>query len=547
VSAWLPRLVLLAIVPLAGLGAAGALLGHAAGVRLQERILAKEEEQNAANRLRLAILSAESAFAAHLLHDRSGPADPMHQALGRIESPPARALLEVMDQEDAEIGARAAAEAFVAARRQGAALADASREATLLHESQQVAQRAAETLGAGIERFVDARRATIAALTARLAAMQRLVLGLVAGSALLSGLCLVVAWIMLKRQERETKSAEATLSRRSEELGALLRMNELLQACQTRADVEQVAGQAAAQLLPGVAGVLYVFSADGDRLDHAVQWGSPEAPRHIDPGACWALKRGRAHVCGAETVPCVGSGCVGNALCLPMAARGEAYGVLRFAIPEGFDHTHDRRVADAMADGVSMALANLQLRERLRTEALRDPLTGLYNRRFLEESAPTLLRQAERRGSTTCVAILDLDHFKRVNDGHGHSVGDAVLRAVGNAIIATLRGSDVCCRHGGEEFVMLLPDCDLGGGFERMDELRRGIGAMRHGGLPPVTASIGLALVPHGAPTLEETVRLADEALYTAKQGGRDRVVTSAMVARLKAMAGSTAPDRPGE
>ncbi len=524
---WPARLVLLAIVPLAGFGAAGALLGHSAGVRLQERVLAREEQQSAAQRLKLAILAAEAAFAAHLLHDRQGPAAEMHQALGRIETAEARQILHRMDADAPGSGAAAAAQAFVAARRQGATLAETGREAALAHESQAVAQRSAEALGEALGRFVDGRRDEIAGLTARLGTMQRLVLGLVAGSALLSGLCLLIGWMSLKRQADATRTAQLSLSRRSEELGALLRMNETLQVCQTRNDVQQVASMAAAQLLPGVPGALYVFSADGERLEHVAHWGGGEAPVHIDTEACWALKRGRAHPCGDGMVPCSGCGGQGPALCLPMAVRGEAHGVLRFQAGRTFDHTHDSRVADAMADGISMALANLQLRERLRAEALRDPLTALYNRRFLQESASALLRQAARRGSSTCVALLDLDHFKRVNDEHGHAAGDAVLRAVGNAILSTLRASDVCCRHGGEEFVMLLPDCDLGGGFERMDELRRIIAAMRNDGLPAVTASVGLAIVPTGSVTLEETMRQADEALYAAKQGGRNRVLAA--------------------
>jgi PleD family two-component response regulator len=144
-----------------------------------------------------------------------------------------------------------------------------------------------------------------------------------------------------------------------------------------------------------------------------------------------------------------------------MAARGQVYGLLVIAAVGG-DATERldqiRPIATAMGDAMSLALSSIDLRERLRNLALRDGLTNLYNRRFLEEMLERLCTDAERRKTSVAAIMLDLDHFKMVNDQHGHAAGDAVLREVAAAIVSCLRSVDVACRYGGEEFAIILPD-----------------------------------------------------------------------------------------
>jgi diguanylate cyclase (GGDEF)-like protein len=220
-----------------------------------------------------------------------------------------------------------------------------------------------------------------------------------------------------------------------------------------------------------------------------------------------------------------------------MAARGEVQGVLRIAFganapPPTAEQT---ALATALGDSVSLALANQALRERLRGQALRDSLTGLHNRRFLEEVMAQMEAQLARDGRPVAVLMLDLDHFKSINDTHGHAAGDAVLRSVGLLLTEQLRRSDVACRYGGEELAVLLPGCDLAQAAERADMIRQSVAmlhkaATAHGHkapLPPVTVSIGVAAAPQSARQLADALKAADAALYEAKRAGRNRVTSA--------------------
>jgi diguanylate cyclase (GGDEF)-like protein len=160
-----------------------------------------------------------------------------------------------------------------------------------------------------------------------------------------------------------------------------------------------------------------------------------------------------------------------------MLARGEVYGLLQIFSddPNGADLDALRPLAMALADSMSLALSSLALRERLRNQALRDPLTGLYNRRFMEEVLESFALQAERRNAPMSAVMIDLDHFKQLNDQHGHAVGDTVLRDVAGVILASLRKSDVACRYGGEELIILLPDSDLVAARTKAEEIRKRI------------------------------------------------------------------------
>jgi diguanylate cyclase (GGDEF)-like protein len=179
----------------------------------------------------------------------------------------------------------------------------------------------------------------------------------------------------------------------------------------------------------------------------------------------------------------------------------------------------------------ALALASLRLRQGLREQATRDPLTNLFNRRHMEASLERELRRAERRQRPLGIILLDLDHFKRTNDTLGHDAGDQLLRAVGRFLQTHIRGEDLACRYGGEEFLLILTDSALEDTRRRAEQLREGIKALQaeHDGRPlgPVTASLGVAVFPEHGLTAEAVVRAADVALYQAKADGRDRVALS--------------------
>lgn len=184
-------------------------------------------------------------------------------------------------------------------------------------------------------------------------------------------------------------------------------------------------------------------------------------------------------------------------------------------------------MANTVADHLSLALGNLRLRERLRSQSIRDPLTGLYNR-HMEEFLDRELRRAGRRNTPVAVIMLELDHFKSINDTFGHEAGDAALVSLGGFLQSRARQEDVACRYGGEEFVLILPDASLDGAVKWAERTRRAARDLqishRWQSLRTVTVSLGVAVSPDHGSTSESLLHAADTALFRAIQNGRDRV-----------------------
>ena len=186
------------------------------------------------------------------------------------------------------------------------------------------------------------------------------------------------------------------------------------------------------------------------------------------------------------------------------------------------------RLASTVAEGMALALANIKLREILRDQAIRDPLTGLFNRRYMIETFERELARAQRHGDSLGVIMMDLDKFKNFNDTFGHDMGDRLLTAFGDFIRDIIRKEDVACRWGGEEFVLILPGASLNAGLARAEEIRSRAKELQiPTGTPhrPVTLSLGVAVYPEHGSTTDELLKAADTALYRAKRGGRNRVM----------------------
>jgi diguanylate cyclase (GGDEF)-like protein len=169
-------------------------------------------------------------------------------------------------------------------------------------------------------------------------------------------------------------------------------------------------------------------------------------------------------------------------------------------------------------------------RDELQNQAVTDPLTGLYNRRYLGEFMRRELARGGRRGAPFAVIMLDLDHFKRVNDTYGHDAGDRVLTAAAELLKTQIRASDIACRYGGEEFALVLPDAGLAAAQTRAENIRAALKELRpehRGNVLRVTASLGVAVFPEHGETMDELVAASDEALYAAKKAGRDRIATA--------------------
>jgi diguanylate cyclase (GGDEF)-like protein len=307
----------------------------------------------------------------------------------------------------------------------------------------------------------------------------------------------------------------------------LAEMASLLLTCQTTEQACAIVTACAARLFPSQVGAVLLLPEGSATLTPVAVWGEPR----LRPGECAFL-----HPAVAD---CTHFGCPppAGALCVPLVAQGEALGVLQVqttqpgAGPASRLPETEERLAHTVADMAALALASLRLRQGLREQATRDPLTNLFNRRHMEASLERELRRAERRQRPLGIILLDLDHFKRTNDTLGHDAGDQLLRAVGRFLQTHIRGEDLACRYGGEEFLLILTDSALEDTRRRAEQLREGIKALQaeHDGRPlgPVTASLGVAVFPEHGLTAEAVVRAADVALYQAKADGRDRVALS--------------------
>jgi diguanylate cyclase (GGDEF)-like protein len=216
-------------------------------------------------------------------------------------------------------------------------------------------------------------------------------------------------------------------------------------------------------------------------------------------------------------------------LCVPMIAQGDALGLLCLASEESGQISADQqRLATAVAEHIALALANLKLREALEYQSIRDGLTGLYNRRYLEESLEREINRAQRQKFGLGIIMIDIDHFKNYNDTFGHNGGDIVLQQLGNILQKNVRGSDIACRYGGEEFTLILPEISLEFVKERAEQIRVEVQQLkpkhRDQDLGQITLSLGIAMFPNQGLTGESIMRAADTALYQAKEEGRNRV-----------------------
>jgi diguanylate cyclase (GGDEF)-like protein len=349
------------------------------------------------------------------------------------------------------------------------------------------------------------------------------------------------------REMRDRRQLASSAVRQRHQVEQLFKMTDMLQSASDYSDANAVLRATSAELLPSFGGALYVFNNSRDRLDLSACWEWPDGEtlaEAVSPTQCWALKRGKPHLneLGVAALRCDHYASNVIALEIPMMARGEVYGLL-LVQADGVDAA-DRLLeveplATAVADAMSLALSNIALREKLRTQALRDPLTGLYNRRYMEDVLERYSNLAERNGSALSAIMIDLDHFKLLNDEFGHALGDAVLREAAASIAGAIRPSDVACRYGGEELVVLLADCALDEAVAKAELLRARIESLSdiHG--MRITASFGVAATPETSAKGSDIIAAADAALYRAKQGGRNRVEAairlqgSAAIARL--------------
>ncbi len=341
----------------------------------------------------------------------------------------------------------------------------------------------------------------------------------------------------LEAANKQLQTLVAEADRRNQQMSLLQEMGDILQACQTISETFEAVAHFGPKFFPDFTGALYLFNATENLYEMGANWGETSALESVfGPQDCWALRRSRAFgvddsLTGLNCAH-VSSRLPGAYLCLPMMAEGKAMGVLHLQKPTLalWEQLADlEQYALTVAEALALSLANLQLRETLRQQAIRDGLTGLFNRRYLEETLERELSRSQRQGTHIGIIMLDLDHFKEYNDTFGHEAGDELLRTLADYLQSQIRKGDIACRYGGEEFLLALVGAPPEAVLERVAALVADVRQLhrRAPSLRPLTISAGVAFYPQHGVTLKELIRAADAALYRAKAEGRDRLVAA--------------------
>lgn len=332
------------------------------------------------------------------------------------------------------------------------------------------------------------------------------------------------------------------LKLRMREAKLMSEMMDLLHACIQVEEAFEIVSRYGRQIFPGKFGALFTTDWKRESLEMVCSWGG--APVHLEPLTprdCWALRRGQLHYYANPQTDMIcrhvnKNDNVQPYICIPLMEQGEALGIFHLQCPTGEKFTiaelpeefkeERHQLAINMAERVGLALANTRLREKLRYQAIRDPLTGLFNRRHMEEALQRELYRAMRKNSSIGIIMIDIDYFKKYNDTYGHPAGDTLLYSLGQFLSRNTRREDVACRYGGEEFLLVIVDSSLSDTSHRAETMRQEVKMMgKEYNLPiPITISIGVAAYPQNGKEIHQLIQAADKALYHAKAAGRDKV-----------------------
>jgi diguanylate cyclase (GGDEF)-like protein/PAS domain S-box-containing protein len=345
------------------------------------------------------------------------------------------------------------------------------------------------------------------------------------------------------------------LTERSQRATLLAKMGEHLQSCISKEEVFAAALAFAPKIFPTSRGAIALLNPERSLAEVAGFWNECELPVKVfESSSCWALRTGHPHlvVAGDTTAPCAhAAGLQQTYMCIPILAQGEALGILHFQATDEAPVLADAELSlkTTFAGQVGLSVANIRLREALRSQSIKDSLTGLYNRRYLTEMLDREIRRAIRAEQSLGILMLDLDHFKKFNDTYGHDAGDAVLRQTAAFLTKSIRAEDIVCRFGGEEFIVILPTADLKAAHARAERIRsklRELTVLHQGhSLGMITVSVGVAALPLHGTAPQALLDAADAALYRAKREGRDRVADAELAPAADPNPGSVATGKP--
>jgi len=348
------------------------------------------------------------------------------------------------------------------------------------------------------------------------------------------GLGWVSGHMVNKAVHREQAALEQRVSDRTRAISTMQMMGGLLNACSSIEEAGSVINKIMPALVPDISGAISIIKSSRNRLDVLLSWGQAWPGRKVfAPTDCWALRKGHHYFSKSNELhmPCphMEQDEPHQTVCIPLIAQGDTIGVFHAIGNHGDMRQDDLQLVTSVAEQIGLALANIQLRDNLREQAIRDPLTTLYNRRYMLEALEQAVSRAERRQSSLALLMIDVDHFKLFNDTFGHDAGDVVLSNVASELKHNVRIEDIASRYGGEEFCLVCPDiepeqaCALA---EKLCECIRRLDLRdKQKSLGKISISVGVAMFPTHAVSCENLITRADEALYQAKAGGRDRVV----------------------
>lgn len=349
----------------------------------------------------------------------------------------------------------------------------------------------------------------------------------------------------LNESNKQLKDMVTRLTRREEQLTAIGKMAEFFQVCSTEREVMKIASENMVSLFPVEAGAIYILGHDTVTLSKVYTWGKHSLSSNMfTVSECWALKKGQPHElrAGKSNLYCDhikrDDESHRDYLCIPIATSQTQLGLLHLQVKGSGNVNIDEQslnpeeslleLGRTVVEHVALALSNVRMQEKLQVMAIQDPLTGLYNRRYMQEYLDHEIHRSARDKRSIGLILLDVDHFKSINDQHGHHAGDHALRTLAKLLKSHVRKGDICCRYGGEEFLFILPESSYKDTLSLAEKLRQQVKQMEvhYDGrkIGSLTISLGVASYPEQADNYEELIKSADHALYCAKEDGRDRV-----------------------
>ncbi len=346
--------------------------------------------------------------------------------------------------------------------------------------------------------------------------------------------------IKMSALNERTSLMLSQLQQHEDEMNMINKMNERLQACRKTDEAYSIIYISAQDIFPDLSGGLAIFNDSTNNLETVLQWG-PERllKKEFSIDDCWALRAGHLYIVNdvnREMLCKHFDGVVsGGYVNLPLTVQSGIIGMLHLSARNGNTISKTQlQLATIFNEVIKLSIANIRLHEALQDQAIHDPLTGLYNRRYLNEIMQPILNRIIQEKGTLCVCMIDIDNFKQFNDLYGHEAGDEVLTYVGSLLRREFQGVNIACRYGGEEFLVLMPDTTIQYAVKHLDEIRKNVRnedifvGDRH--LPHITLSIGVAQAPDHGETADEVINAADTALYSAKNTGKDKVTEYALI-----------------